>query len=83
MKSSRPTTLQESVHTGRHHDGSMKIVRRWEGWRSRYFDTHNMVAPGLRMVRDVADHILAPDEWMVIIGLELLRNKFCPGIKGL
>jgi hypothetical protein len=35
------------------------------------------------VVCDIPDHILAPNEWVVVIGLELIRYKLCPGIERL
>ena len=40
-----------------------------------------MVAPDSRVVWDVTNHILVPNEWVVVVGLEFLRDKVCPSIK--
>lgn len=44
---------------------------------------YSLVAPNPGVVCNVTNHVLAPYEWVVIIGLEFLGNKLCPCIERL
>ena len=43
--------------------------------------TYGLISSNSRVVCDVPDYVLAPYEWMVIIGLELAGNEIRPCIK--
>ena len=80
MQSSIPTTFSGSAQIGTHHVGTERVVRRWS---HAGLNTYSLITSTFRVVWDVAYCVLTPYNWVVIIGLELLRNKLCPGFEGL
>ena len=46
----------------------------------RFVSTYGFVPSDLRMVFYVTNDILPPNDWVVIIGLELVGDELCPGI---
>jgi len=53
----------------------VKLVRIWWGGA---ISTYSLIAPDFRVVLDVANDVLAPDERVVVVGLEVSGNKVCP-----
>jgi hypothetical protein len=44
-------------------------------------DTYSLVTSSFGVVWDLADPVLAPHKWMVVVRLELAGNKLCPRVK--
>ena len=45
--------------------------------------TYSFITTSFWVVWDVAYHVLTPNKWVVIVGLELAGDKLRPSVKGL
>lgn len=81
MRNSRRVVFLRWARTERHRGVPTEMIS--EGRRQWWLITYSLVASDFMVVCNVANHVLAPYERMVIVGFESFGNKLCPIIERL